>query len=402
MKELDGITLRLPTTTRGFFRDVHPRMDTPGVREIQEIGNLHQLVRLSIKTRELSQAFHEAWNRDRRDMVLDLELDFFGTDLPKERSKAISKFAAANKLYFQVFAKANEQSQTIIKTVVHQDITLQITDCRRTFSEALQDVFSRRADSAFDTPGDGPRYRVKESLENTTFDSQCYRQFILGRASTVNDLRAEAGQLTARIKLALDLVEAGLLFLKTSWFAGLCSCCVRLRQTGVSPSKAPLLRTGNVQHIRPHYATVQPGRCWCDPSMPPPISVGNNATTNMISEHVRLLGVLLTEIATGRPVFDVQRSVQPDGTVVVRLEVVSGTTPALHFEDLEKSLARIRQATSDKYSEAVGYCLKSTKTPDQVEQSDIEDYYWEVLLPIQEYYQSLTSRPRLPQKISWP
>ena len=388
MEELHRITSELPATTRRFFRDVHRRKDTPDVREIQEIGNLHQLVRLSIKTRELSQAFHKACNSDRKDMVLDLELNFFGTDLPKERSKAISKFAAMDKLDFQVLAKANEESEIVVKTVVQHDTTLEITDCKRTFSEALQEVIDRRTDSAFDTPGDGPRYRVKELLENTTFDTKCYRQHILAGALTDNDdLR-----LTARIKLALDLVEAGLLFLKTSWFAGLCSCCVRLKQ----PSRATLLRTGMIQHIRPYYANIQPERCWCDHPRPPS-PVVNNPETNMISEHICLLGVLLTEIATCSPVFDVQRSVQDDGIVLVRLKVLSGAAHAPHFEDLESSLERIRQATSNKYSEAVEYCLKSTKTPDQVEQIDIEDYYWKVLLPIQGYYESLTNRPRLPQ-----
>ena len=241
---------------------------------------------------------------------------------------------------------------------------------------------------------------MKESPGINLLDSHCYRQLVLGRASTVVDLSVRSAELTAKIKFTLDLVESGLLFLKTSWFAGLCSCSVRLRQAVTSPSGVPLLRTGSVQHINPHYATVQSNHCWCDPAMSPPVPTANNATMNDITrEHIRLLGFLLTEIATGCPIFDVRRSLQPDGTIKVELEIVRGATPARHVEDLEDTLVRIRQATSEKYSEAVGYCLNCAKTPDQIEQNDIEQYYWHVLLPIQEYYHKLISRPRLSPKL---
>ena len=125
MKDLTEIALRLHATTRGHFRTKHRRVATPGSQEIREIANLHQMVCLSLRTRDLSQTFYEACNRDRMDMVLDLELDFFGTDLPKERSKAISKFAATGKLNFHVVARVNQQSQTLSCTKIlpwRQDI----------------------------------------------------------------------------------------------------------------------------------------------------------------------------------------------------------------------------------------------------------------------------------------
>ena len=159
-----------------------------------------------------------------------------------------------------------------------------------------------------------------------------------------------------------------------------------------------MLRVGSVNHVRPQWAQLQPPHCWCDPSGHANVArpaIGA-AQTSIVNEHIRLLGILLTEIATGSPVFDINRVAQTDGRTDVELAVVVGPTLKHCNEQLEDTLARIRQVTSGKYSEAVRYCLKNTKNPAQIEQTDVEEYYWEVFLPIQEYYNTLTRRPRLP------
>ena len=394
--ELTDKVTRLHTTSWELFcteyrRPHERRRDTPSRADVQIRGNLFQMVRLCLKTRDLSQTFHGACLRDRSDMILDLELDFFGTDMADDRSKAISKAAAKNTLNFKVFAKKRKDVETIVKTVVYQDSSLSKADCKLTFSEALQQVFSRRTASAFDDD-DGFRYRVKEVLSVRTIDSQCYRRQILSPNSTLLPDAAGRPPSPEKIKLALDLVEAGLLFLKTSWFAGLCSCTVRHWQAEKLPGKAPLLRTGSIDHVQPHRANLHPPHCWCDPLVV--LTPGSVVMGEMSNEHVRLLGIVLTEIMTGWPVLNVRRD--PNTTNGVVLDVVTGTPPAIHTETLKDTLSRVRQATSERCSEAVGFCLRSTKTPTQVENTDVEEYYWEVLLPIEEYYQTLTRRQPLP------
>ena len=389
--ELTDKVTRLQTASWELFcteyrRPHERRRNTPSRPDIQIRGNLFQMVRLCLKTRDLSQTFHGACLRDRSDMVLDLELDFFGTDMADDRSKAISKAAAKNTLHFKVFAKEREDRMTTVKTMVYQDSSLSEADCKRTFSGALQQVFSQRTASAFDD-NDGFRYRVKEVLSVRTVDSQCYRRQILSPNSALLPGRP---LLPEKIKLALDLVEAGLLFLKTSWFAGLCSCSVRHWQAENPPGKAPLLRTGSVDHVQPHRANLHPTHCWCDPLVV--LAPGSAVMSGMSDEHVRLLGIVLTEIMTGCPVLNVNKVPNAE----IELEVVTGTPPAKHMETLKDTLSRVRQATSERCSEAVGFCLRSTKTPTQVENTDVEDYYWEVLLPIEEYYQALTKRQPLP------
>ena len=382
----------LQNKSRECFHFKHQRRgnrgDTPNV---QILGNMFQMVRLCLTTRDLSQTFHGACLRDRSDMVVDLELDFFGADVADNRSKEISKAAAKNTLNFKIFAKEREDHDTIVKTEVYQDSSLLVVDCRRTLSRALQQVFSERTASAFDDDGRF-RYRVKEVLCEGTINSQCYRHQILSLDPTRLPDVARHPPSPEKIKLALDLVEAGLLFLKTSWFAGLCSCSVRYWQAETPPGNALLLRTGSVHHVQPRHANVQPNHCWCDPLVV--LTSGNAVMSGMSDEHVRLLGIVLTEIMTGCPVLNVRRDM--NAATGIELDVVTGTPPESHVWTLQDTLSRIRQATSERCSEAVGFCLRSNKTPTQIQQTDVEEYYWKVLLPIEEHYLTLTSQPRLP------
>ena len=374
------------------YRRPLERRDTPSRAEVQILGNLFQMVRLCWGTRNLSQTFHGACLRDRSDMVLDLELDFFGKDVADDRSKAISKAAAKSTLNFKVFVKEREAYRTVVKAKVYEDSSLSQSDCKRTFPDALQQVISERGTpSAFDDDA-GIRYRVEEVLTNRTIDSQSYRNQILSLDPTLFPEAAGHPPSPEKIKCALDLVEAGLLFLKTSWFAGLCSCTVRHWQAETPPGKAPLLRTGSVHHVIPHRANLHPTHCWCDPLAV--LAPGGPVIGGMSDEHVRLLGIVLTEIMTGCPVLNVTKD--PNTASEIHLDVVTGTPPARHMETLNDTLSRVRQATSEKCSEAVGFCLRSTKTPNDVEKSDVEKYYWEVLLPVEEYYLTLTKQRPLP------
>ena len=229
MDELEKIVSRLLNTTRSYFRAEHRREDEPNRRDIQQVGNLHQLVRLCIDTRKLSQAFHEACFLDRYEWVVDLELDFFGPDVADDRLKAISKSAANSNLRYKVFAKEKPGSDVVIKTIIHMDPTLSEEDCQRTFTKALIEVNSQRKNSAFDTPEDGLKYRVEEFKDAAPAQSVCYRERILSEAPETLKQGPAKTVSPQRIKLALDVVEAGLLFLQTSWFSGVCSCSVRHR-----------------------------------------------------------------------------------------------------------------------------------------------------------------------------
>ena len=116
------------------------------------------------------------------------------------------------------------------------------------------------------------------------------------------------------MKLALDLVEAGLLLLQTTWFSGLCSCSVFCREVENLTEGAPMLRTSHVDHITPQWTNMQPLQCWCEPNGASP-----TPRREMSNEHIRLLGILLTELALGCRVLDVRKTPRQD----LEVEIVS-------------------------------------------------------------------------------
>lgn len=82
-----------------------------------------------------------------------------------------------------------------------------------------------------------------------------------------------------------------------------------------------MLRTGHVDHIKPQWMSMQPLHCWCEPNGDSPTPIGE-----MNNEHVRLLGILLTELALGWQVLDIRKSPRLDLEVeLVGLDEVSMT-----------------------------------------------------------------------------
>jgi hypothetical protein len=96
--------------------------------------------------------------------------------------------------------------------------------------------------------------------------------------------------------------------------------------------------------------------------------------------HIRRLGVLLTEIAIGSPIFEVafnelKNDVEIDFDVGVG---ESGKTRAARFRDI---LRRVRRESSEDFMDAVGYCLKQGTAPRDVVQADLESFYDHVVKP---------------------
>ena len=116
------------------------------------------------------------------------------------------------------------------------------------------------------------------------------------------------------MKLALNLVEAGLLLLRTTWFSGLCSCSIHCCEDENLIEGAPMLRTGHVDHLKPRWTNMQPPQCWCEPNGASPTAI-----RDMNNEHVRLLGIFLTEIALGCRVLDIRKPPRLD----LEVEIVS-------------------------------------------------------------------------------
>lgn len=209
---------KLHETARGYYRTEHGYRGEPTREQIRLIGKSYQMVRLCMKTSNISQEFHEACKRVLYGWVVDLELDFFKEEAAEKevaekevevkRLKTISRFAATSNLRYMVFAK-NPQSEIVIKTAVSKDTTLQRRECERTLTGALQKVLDEReTPSAFDTPReDGPRFRVKESSGGSNMQSLCYRKHILCQVGTDFVAQSEVSVFAALLYSSISLSQ---------------------------------------------------------------------------------------------------------------------------------------------------------------------------------------------------
>jgi hypothetical protein len=91
-----------------------------------------------------------------------------------------------------------------------------------------------------------------------------------------------------RVKLAYELAESALIFLKTKWYSRLCGCalhCVCVDE--LEEEYEFYFRANSLHHLEPKCGQTQPTKQWCEEEL-----------ANM---HIQRLGVLLVEIALGRP-----------------------------------------------------------------------------------------------------
>ena len=171
-----------------------------------------------------------------------------------------------------------------------------------------------------------------------------------------------------RTRFAYELAECALLFLRTEWFSELCSCCIyRLENDDLKTVfTVRVNKLSHADHIDPQTGQSCNQTQWCE--------------QELRRTHIRRLGVLLTEIAIGSPVFEVafnglKNDVEIDFDVGMS---ESGTIRAAHFKDI---LRRVGRESSEDFMDAVGYCLKQGTTPRDVAQADLESFYDHVVEP---------------------
>jgi hypothetical protein len=171
-----------------------------------------------------------------------------------------------------------------------------------------------------------------------------------------------------RTRLAYELAEWALLFLRTEWFSELCSCCIyRLESADLKTVfTVRVNKLSHADHVDPETGQSCHQTQWCE--------------QELRSMHIRRLGVLLTEIAIGSPIFEVafnelKNDVEVDFDVGVS---EFGKTRVARFKDI---LRRVRRESSEDFMDAVGYCLKQGTAPRDVVQADLESFYDHVVEP---------------------
>ena len=93
--------------------------------------------------------------------------------------------------------------------------------------------------------------------------------------------------------------------------------------------------------------------------------------------HIRRLGVLLTEVAIGSPIFELAFR-KPEKQVEIDFEPTESETDAAQLKDI---LRRVSRESSEDFVDAVNYCLQQGIAPRDVDRSDLESFYDNVVAP---------------------
>ena len=397
--ELERMVTSLKTQAETAFRTKHQNhiYGVDGTRSsglIHWIGEAFQLVGLAEQTYISSEDLYKACVESKEELVLDLGLNFFhkepgfqefGSDWGKEqqrskaRLRAIFASAKQSKLHFTFLAKEMRPSDHLIRVHIKNDSSLEQQEYQRSVPRAFESIFSReKTKSGFDIPREvrAHRFVICDTPDTGTWASACLRTE-LSRPQPPNHHDRNMAQDSInlmKVKAALELVEGGLLFLRTSWFSRLCSCFLR-RQGASLPERIHTFRITEVQHVKPRFEDRIAANCWC------------SEEDRMRDMYIRRLGVLLVELALEMPVFDVGFAANSSGLELsFPRERVNFAWPAQQErrEDWNETRDRLKKAgVEEAYVEVVKYCLDCTWTRDQVSERRglLDDYYWKILHP---------------------
>ncbi len=171
-----------------------------------------------------------------------------------------------------------------------------------------------------------------------------------------------------RTRLAYELAECALLFLRTEWFSELCSCCIfRLENNDMRACfTVRVNRLSHVDHVDPQTGKPCRQTQWCE--------------EELRKMHIRRLGVLLTEIAIGSPIFEVAFNA-PENDVEIDFDVGIGESGPIRVAHHKNILRRVGRESGEDFMDAVGCCLKQGIAPRDVVQADLESFYDHVVEP---------------------
>lgn len=392
---LDNLIPQLESSSWTQFKSQHPEKAhhvAPTDAIIHEVGNAFQLVRLANATQSISQALYRPCLDVQKKYNMNMELNFFGVDVANSqtkdiaespnkdtatsRSKAISLSAKAGEIHFTFLA--NVKSDPLIRTRLKNDMSIAVGDCERSISNAFKQVFRTRANApdviGFETYPNGPRFRVKEvqKEQEEPLQPESYQRFrtILFQQQPYPITQRGRHMDLTKIKAAFELIECGLLLLRTQWLSRFCSCSLRRRGRTTEQHEYLLGAKGKENNNPKEY-------CWCQ--------YMQNANLPL-----RYLGLLLVEIALGQPVNDLKPCPDPQDALQENypepflLGFPSATIPPAEYFTVAETLVKVGQAsgaTSNAYVDAVEHCLKSDWTREEVQESQLKTYYWNVLAP---------------------
>lgn len=346
----------------------------------QAIG--HLLLPVAMRSQIYTDILWQSCKFARETFSTELDLDIFGASARDSRVnhlKIIAKACAEQHATLTILTRAAalraaEMTRVDIKesAISGQNSVTALSDALRQITNGTNEchyvmgpdrtyhVFKSRG--PVPGPGSGMRRSLRQ-IQSENIPPSFRNKDLLGTNS--------------RFRIAFELAQATLLFLRTTWFSNICSCRIRCGQTSDAAEGFRYnfsLQLGEAEHESPQWAK-RSQKCWARRQFP----------WNTLTTPVRRLGLLLVEVTLGTTVL----KIECDSTGAVNSIIfVEGHPSNLRMinHSLENVLKNVRSAAdrSDLYRKAVEYCL-TVFLPQFATDAQMKDvlaqFYWNAVVP---------------------
>jgi hypothetical protein len=375
-------------------------------REIAHISPYHTLMAYSlVKIARQSQSDAEALGRCclaiQGDFVIILDLDIFDVAASMSGDKEVPRIGdvlrAGHLKLDLLLREANQPDAQLVRVEVERSFEDTTPESR--IVDAFRAVLGSHSHKAHFSSDHSTLFGLSKTRRVGDPCSRLRHTFrdILARHDppSYNDAEGQfidhnliLGELST-YRVAFELAQASLLFLRTPWFAEICRCgirCETLLETEPRKWHQFGLETTHYAHKKPlwqdpHGSFIE-GELeysWC----------AKDYHWDTLNKPLRHLGLLLVEFALGTIVIpETKDGVQGAAQVVAVLILVKGDGNMYEWKRLTQtriqSLVRQSFHDSDGFAEAIGYCLTGTfpQSPtDDKWETYLRQFYFRVVKP---------------------
>lgn len=379
LKELDD------AARDGWQRDwPDSRKKTDGdFAQVQRNGIGHLLMRIAMRTHDYTEILWESCHFAQESLTTEMDLDIFGASLADSRDKcseAITKAAAESLTTLTILTRGAQLQMAEMTRVCTKQSDISTQSNVTALVDALSHVvngsqechFIARSGLVFHVfksrrhhygPGSGMRETFRE-IQSRNSPPRFTNAALLGSIS--------------KFKIAFELAQACLLFLRTTWFSEICTCgifCGKPSDVCDELQYDFTLQFGNVDHRPARWAGTRVRNCWGQ--------VQQN--WNFLTKPIRRLALLLIEVTLGTTVLETQCDTTGAFTFITFVEgEPSDLRKKRHSLDHVMENVRLAAHKSRSFKRAVRYCTTAQlpQTPDDTQMKELlAKFYWDVVVP---------------------
>ncbi len=367
----------------GWQREWQHKTNDVDFAHVCRTGIGHLLVPIAMRTHNYTETLWESCRFARETLTTELDLDVFGASLVDSRDKyseTIVKAAAAKQATLTILTRGAAlqmagMTRVCIKqsdTSTNHNVNALEDALSKVLNESKECHFIARPDLAFSVfkserqyygPGSGMRVTFRE-IQSGNQPPKFTNEALLGSIS--------------KFRIAFELAQACLLFLRTSWFSNICSCGIRCGKPSDVCNELQYdftLQLGHAEHQPARWADAQVQNCWGQ----------EQHNWNTLTKPVRRLGILLIEVTLGTTVLE---TTCDDEGSITSITFVEGEPDALRRKkyNIDHVMENVRQAAhkSQPYKGAIKHCITAQfpQTPDDAQMTVLlATFYWDVVDP---------------------